>query len=79
MDTPTAEAGHKEGLVVGAGTEAPDDALLHLVIRPGEPLGLMLGGQVPDCGHASCPPLPVSCPPSVSSLSHLLPKNYPPK
>ena len=55
MDTPTAEAGHKEGLVVGAGTEAPDDALLHLVIRPGEPLGLVLGGQVPDCGHTSCP------------------------
>ena len=49
-DTNTAEAGHQEVLIVGAG--APDNALLHLGICPGEPLG----DQVPDCGHASCPP-----------------------
>ena len=55
MDTHATEAGHKDVLVVGAWAEAQDDALLHLVIRPGEPLCLVLGGQVPDCGHASCP------------------------
>ena len=51
MDTDTnyAEAGHQEVLIVGAG--APDNALLHLGICPGEPLG----DQVPDCGHALLP------------------------
>ena len=48
-DTDTAEEGHQEVLIVGAG--APDNALLHLGICPGEPLG----DQVPDCGHALLP------------------------